>query len=94
LLPTMVGMLTTHARRSRDPAPQRLRGVSHLKKRGLYAEESVLSKFSRYETAIMWQIYRARHKLERRQAARRGAALTPPQALDVEVSGMPEETGY
>jgi hypothetical protein len=57
-------------------------------------EESVLSKFSRYETAITRQIYRARHKLGRRQAAQRGAALTPPQALDVQVSGMPEETGY
>ena len=57
-------------------------------------EESVLSKFSRYETAITRQIYRALHKLGRRQAARRGAALTPPQALDVEVPGIPEETGY
>jgi hypothetical protein len=41
-------------------------------------EESILSKLSRYETAIERQLYRALHKLERRQAARRGAALTPP----------------
>jgi hypothetical protein len=27
------------------------------------------------------------HQLGRRQAARRGAALTPPQVLDVEVRG-------
>jgi hypothetical protein len=56
-------------------------------------EESILSKLSKYETAIERQLYRALHQLGRRQAARRGAALTPPQVLDVEVSGMPEEGG-
>ena len=45
------------------------------------------------ETAIERTLYRALHELERRQAARRGADLTPPQVLDVEVSGMPEVTG-
>jgi hypothetical protein len=54
---------------------------------------NAFSKLSRYETAIERTLYRALHELERRQAARRGAALTPPQVLDVEVSGMPEETG-
>src|SRR5215211_5575474 len=54
---------------------------------------NAFSKLSRYETAIERQLYRALHELERRQAARRGAALTPPHVLDVEVSGMPEETG-
>jgi hypothetical protein len=54
-------------------------------------KERILSKLSKYETAIERQLYRALHQLERRQAARRGAALTPPQVLDVEVSGMPEE---
>ena len=54
---------------------------------------NAFSKLSRYETAIERQLYRALHELERRQAARRGADLTPPQVLDVEVSGMPEETG-
>jgi hypothetical protein len=53
---------------------------------------SVRSKFSRYETAIELQLYRALHMLERRQAARRGAVLGPPYVVDVEVSGMPEET--
>jgi hypothetical protein len=47
--------------------------------------ESILSKLSRYETAIERVLYRALHQLEHRQAARRGAALTPPQVLDVEV---------
>ena len=50
-------------------------------------EESILSKLSKYETAIERQLYRALHQLERRQAARRGAALTPPQVLEVEVRG-------
>jgi hypothetical protein len=54
-------------------------------------KEMILSKLSTYETAIERQLYRALHELERWQAARRGAALTPPRVLDVEVSGMPEE---
>ena len=44
--------------------------------------------------AIARQTYRARHKLARRQVARCGAALRSPKALDVEVSGMPAESGY
>ena len=55
---------------------------------------NAFSKLSRYETSIERQLYRALHELERRQAARRGAAATPPQVLDVEVSGMPEVTGH
>jgi hypothetical protein len=55
---------------------------------------NAFSKLSRYETAIERTLYRALHELERRQAARRGNAVTPPQVLDVEVSGMPEETGH
>ena len=55
---------------------------------------NAFSKLSRYETAIERTLYRALHELERRQAARRGAAVTPPQVLDVEVSGIPEETGH
>jgi hypothetical protein len=52
---------------------------------------NAFSKFSRYETAIERQIYRALHELERRQAARGGAALTPPQVLDVDVSVIAED---
>ena len=55
---------------------------------------NAFSKLSRYETAIERLLYRALHELERRQAARGGAAVTPPQVLDVEVSGMPEETEH
>jgi hypothetical protein len=55
---------------------------------------NAFSKLSRYETAIERTLYRALHELDRRQAARRGAAVTPPQVLDIEVSGMSDETGH
>ena len=54
---------------------------------------NAFSKLSRYETAMGRQLYRALHELERRQAARGGAVVPPPHIVDVEVSGMPEETG-
>ncbi|HEV2091768.1 MAG TPA: hypothetical protein VGR18_01245 [Rubrobacter sp.] len=54
-------------------------------------KSNAFSKLSRYESSIERQIYRALHELERRQAARSGTALTPPQILDVDVSGMPGE---
>jgi hypothetical protein len=57
-------------------------------------QANAFSKLSRYETAIERTLYRALHELERRQAARGGVAVTPPQVLDVEVSGIPEETGH
>ena len=54
---------------------------------------NAFSKLSRYETSIERQLYRALHELERRQAARVGAAVTPPQVVDVDVSGIPERAG-
>jgi hypothetical protein len=54
---------------------------------------NAFSKLSRYETSIERQLYRALHELERRQAARAGAAVTTPQIVDVDVSGIPERTG-
>jgi hypothetical protein len=56
-------------------------------------EESVPSKLSRHEPTLERRLYGALHELECRQAARGGAALAPPYAVDVEVSGMPEERG-
>jgi hypothetical protein len=56
-------------------------------------EESVLSKLSRHEPTLERQLSRTLHELERRQAARRSAALTPPRVLPPAVLGMPEETG-
>ena len=51
---------------------------------------NAFSKLSRYETAIERQLYKALHELERRQAARRGDSVQPPQVVDVDVSGIPE----
>jgi hypothetical protein len=50
---------------------------------------NAFSKLSRYETAIERQLYKALHELERRQAARNGVSVTPPQVVDVDVSGLP-----
>jgi hypothetical protein len=51
---------------------------------------NAFSKLSRYETAIERQLYKALHELERRQAARLGASVPAPVAVDVDVSGIPE----
>ena len=50
---------------------------------------NAFSKLSRYETAIERQLYKALHELERRQAARNGGSVPPPQVVDVDVSGLP-----
>jgi hypothetical protein len=50
---------------------------------------NAFSKLSRYETAIERQLYKALHELERRQAARLGGSVPPPQVVDVDVSGLP-----
>src|SRR4028119_1605543 len=49
---------------------------------------NAFSKLSRYETAIERQLYKALHELERRQSARYGGSVPPPQVVDVDVSGM------
>jgi hypothetical protein len=54
------------------------------------AKANAFSKLLRYETAIERQLYRALHELERRQAARLGASVPAPVAVDVDVSGIPE----
>jgi hypothetical protein len=54
-------------------------------------------KALRMREAKAHQIYRVWHKLARQQArqqaVRRGADLTPPQVLDIEVFRTPTETG-
>src|SRR5215213_4167019 len=53
---------------------------------------NAFSKLSRYETAIERQLYRALHELERRQVARRADGdVSPPVAIDVDVSGISRE---
>jgi hypothetical protein len=49
---------------------------------------NAFSKLSRYETAIERSLYKALHELQRLQAARRAEGnVSPPLAVDVDVSG-------
>jgi len=53
---------------------------------------NAFSKLSRYETGIERSLYRALHELQRLQAARRAEGnVTPPVAVDVDVSGVSTE---
>jgi hypothetical protein len=52
---------------------------------------NAFSKLSRYETSMERGLYRALHELQRLQAARTAAgSVSPPLAVDVDVSGIPE----
>jgi hypothetical protein len=51
---------------------------------------NAFSKLSRYETALVGQLYKALHELERRRAARHGGNVPAPVAVDVEVSVITE----
>src|SRR5215216_3477895 len=53
---------------------------------------NAFSKLSRYETGIEGRFYKAWHKLQRLQAARRAKGnVPPPLAIDVDVSGVSGE---
>jgi hypothetical protein len=53
---------------------------------------NAFSKLSRYETAIERSLYKALHELQRLQAARRAEGnVSPPVAVDVDVSGLSRE---
>ncbi len=51
------------------------------------------SKLSRYEARVERSLYRALHELERLQHARRGGAVPPPLAVDLDVSGLAGDVG-
>ena len=53
---------------------------------------NAFSKLSRYETGIEGRFYKAWHELQRLQAARRAEGnVSPPLAIDVDVSGVSGE---
>jgi len=55
-------------------------------------EANAFSKLSRYEAAIERSLYKAMHELQRLQAARHlNSNVTPPVAIDVDVSGVSED---
>jgi hypothetical protein len=53
---------------------------------------NAFSKLSRYESTIERSLFKALHELQRLQAARgTGGNVSPPVAVDVEVSGVSRE---
>ncbi len=55
-------------------------------------EANAFSKLSRYEVALARSLHRALHELQRLQATRRAeGSVAPPFAVDVEVSGVPNQ---
>jgi hypothetical protein len=54
----------------------------------LLPDAALLEKLSRYEAHLSRQLSQALHELERLKAARAGAAVPPPAALDVTVNGQ------
>ncbi len=55
-------------------------------------EANAFSKLSRYEVALARSLYRALHELQRLRAPRRAeGSVTPPLAVDVDVSGVSRE---
>ncbi|MGC2331003.1 MAG: hypothetical protein WA581_06100 [Candidatus Acidiferrales bacterium] len=53
-------------------------------------EPNVLDKVARYESNLAREFLRSLHELQRLQAARAGAVVPPPEAVDVDVSVHPE----
>jgi len=55
-------------------------------------EANAFSKLSRYEASMERSLYKALHELQRLQAARgAGGNVSPPVAVDVDVSGISRE---
>jgi hypothetical protein len=59
----------------------------------LLPDSAMLEKLSRYEAHLSRQLSQALHELERLQAAREGADVPPPAAVDVTVNGPMKALG-
>jgi hypothetical protein len=56
------------------------------------SKANAFSKLSRYETTLERSLFKALHELQRLQAARgAGGNVSPPVAVDVDVSGVSGE---
>jgi hypothetical protein len=64
-----------------------IRGASYIN------GENSLAKLSRYESSIQRNLLRMMHELQRLQAVRKGEPVAAPQALDIDVTGLPELPG-
>ena len=72
----------------RDPDKSML-GLSFIRDAN---SANAFSKLSRYETTIERSLYKALHELQRLQTARRAeGSVTPPVAVDVDISGVSRE---
>jgi hypothetical protein len=54
--------------------------------RRMLLEPDVLDKVNRYETNLERSLFRNLHEIQRLQAARLGAAISPPAAIDVDLA--------
>jgi hypothetical protein len=50
---------------------------------------NVLGKFARYEIQIQSSLFKTMHELERLQATRMGRQVSPPHALDIDITANP-----
>jgi len=53
-------------------------------------EPAVLGTVTRYETNLERSFFKTLHEIQRLQAARSGAVVPPPAALDVDLTVRPE----
>jgi len=66
------------------------RDLDHLRRERLLASAPQTDRIARYEAHLSRQLAQALHELQRLQAARAGASVTPPIVVDVTVSGDEE----
>ena len=55
-------------------------------------EPDVLDKLARYETSLERSLFRTLHQLQRLQAARSGAVVPPPAAVEIDLADHKEAT--
>jgi hypothetical protein len=98
LLTRLVALYKEHADDKRQEVRRLEAKVKTIRRRAKAAEDrarlqrllpdaATLDKLSRYEAHLSRQLVQALHELERLKAARAGAAVPPPAALDVTVNG-------
>jgi hypothetical protein len=63
------------------------RDLDHLRRERLLASAPQTDRIARYEAHLSRQLAQALHELQRLQAGRAGAPVTPPVVVDVTVSG-------
>jgi len=66
--------------------------VDRLRRSRVVPDVAVLDKVSRYEAHLERGVFKALHELQRLQAARGGAYVPPPAALDVDLTVSNTET--